>query len=263
MTDTPRLSGKDLARQALAAYKSTARTTPAAGPAKPKRKRVMRTGDGRDPVSLAVVIQGLGADVSLEAGLAGGSVIDQWATLCPQYVGLVQPVHYDDDRGRLDLRPVSHVYAAQLRLLGGQLAKQINDKMGRTVVRTIRVLPVGSIDSTQAAPAADGPDLEAPVRTREDGCPGYQDTRAIVLEHRPERPPVDPYVEEAMRRQEAALRAGRQPETEHRDAVWAQDAEQNTGPAPGSIEDSLARARAYARQQRTARAPRRAFDPAS
>lgn len=256
MTDTPQLSGRDLARQALAAYKATSRTAPTT-PAKPKRKRVIRTGDGRDPVSLAAAITGLGADIPMEAGVAGGSIIDQWATLCPQYADTVQPVAYDPQRGRLDLRPTNYAAASGLRILGGQLAKQINDKMGRPVVRTIRVLPIGNIDTTPAAPTADGQDLDAPVRTREDGCPGYQDTRAIVLEHRPERPPADPYVEEAMQRQEAALRAGRQPETEHRDA-----AEENTGPAAGSIEDSLARARAYARQQRTGRAPRRAFDPA-
>lgn len=57
----------------------------------------------------------------------------------------------------------------------------------------------------------------------------------------------------------AALRAGRQPEDEHRDAVWAQE---TTGPAAGSVEESLARARAYARQNRGGQTPRRAFDVA-
>lgn len=264
MTDTPQLSGKDLARQALAAYKATARTAPAAGPAKPKRKRVRRTGDGRDPVSIAAAIAGLGADVPLEAGVAGGSVIAQWPTLCPQYADTVQPVAYDADRGRLDLRPANYAVASGLRLLGGQLCKQINDKAGRTVVRSIRVLPVGAITSSPAeAPADPRPDTDVPVKTRADGCPGYRDALAVVLDHQPEPPPVNPYVEDAIRRQEAALRANRQPESEHRDAVWAQaDAEQKAGPAPGSVDESLARARAYARQERAGRAPRRAFDVA-
>ena len=264
MNDTPQLSGKDLARQALAAYKATARTAPTAGPSKPRRKRVVRSGDGRDPISLASAIAGLGADVPLEAGVSGGNVIDQWLTLCPQYAGTVQPVAYDTERGRLDLRPANYAVASGLRLLGGQLAKQINDKLGKPVVRSIRVLPVGNVDTPRAAAApADRPELEAPVKTRETASPGYQDARAIVLEHRPTEPAVNPYVEQAMRRQEAALRAGRQPEAEHRDAVWAQaDAEQQAGPAPGSVEESLARARAYARQQRTGQTPRRAFDVA-
>ncbi|NUS26774.1 MAG: DUF721 domain-containing protein, partial [Streptomyces sp.] len=85
MTDTPQLSGRDLARQALAAYKATSRTAPVSAPAKVKRKRTLRTGDGRDPISLAAAITGLGADIPMEAGVAGGNVIDQWPTLCPQY----------------------------------------------------------------------------------------------------------------------------------------------------------------------------------
>lgn len=262
MTDTPQLSGKDLARQALAAYKATTRTAPTPS-AKPKHRKTMRPGSGRDPISLAAAITGLGADMPLEAGLAGGSIIDQWPTLCPQYAGHIQPVAYDDTTGRLDLRPSSHTYAAQLRLLGGQLARQINDKMGRTIVRTIRVLPVGAINSSgPAAEIEQQPQPEAPVKTRADGSPGYQDARAIVLEHKPPAPPINPYVEQAMRRQEAALRAGRQPEGEHRDAVWA-EADAVSGPAAGSVEESLARARAYARQQRAGgQVPRRAFDVA-
>ncbi|NUS88762.1 MAG: DUF721 domain-containing protein, partial [Streptomyces sp.] len=85
MTDTPQLSGKDLARQALNAYKATARTAPTSAPARAKRKRTLRPGDVRDPVSLAAAITGLGADIPMEAGVAGGNVIDQWPTLCPQY----------------------------------------------------------------------------------------------------------------------------------------------------------------------------------
>lgn len=258
MADTPELSGKDLARQALAEYKKRTWAIPSKAPGqpKPKPRRFVRTGDRRDPAPIRNAFSDLSTDPRWEAGLAGGSIIDQWPTLCPQYVGLVQPVHYDEDRGRLDLRPGSHSYAAQLRLLGGQLAKQINDKMGRPVVRTIRVLPVGTIDTNPEMAADRKTDAETPVKTRQDGCPGYQDTRAIALEHRPEPPPVDPYVEQAMHRQEAALRAGR-PADPH-----PLDAEAKAGPVPGSVEESLARARAYARQTRAGQTPRRAFDVA-
>jgi hypothetical protein len=262
MTDTPQLSGKDLAFQALAAYKATARTTPTAKPARAKTSRMARTGDRRDPMSLADAIAGLNADLPLEAGVSGGTVLDQWTTLCPQYDGLVQAVAYDDTRGRLDVRPTSHAYAAQLRLLGGQVAKHINDKMGRVVVRTIRVLPVGAIEQPAAYTAVYAePSTEAPVKTRETASPGYRAALEAALTHRPDHAPTDPYTVEAMRRQEAALRAGRQPESEHREAVWADDATP-TGPAPGSLEESLARARAYARDERAGQTSRRAFDAA-
>lgn len=248
-------SGIDLAREALAAYKKHTWAIPSKtpGPAKPKPRRAIRSGDRRDPAPVRTTFADISTDPRWEAGLTGGSIIDQWPTLCPQYLGLVQPVHYEAATGRLDLRPGSHSYAAQLRLLGGQLAKQVNDKLGRPAVRSIRVLPVGAIATPQ--PAADddpGTFVRPPVRTRDDGCPGYQDALAAAIQHKPPTPSVDPYVEEAMRRQETALRAARLHGTEQ-DSKPAR-------PARDRVEESLVRARAYARQQRAGREPRRAFD---
>jgi hypothetical protein len=253
-------SGRDLAREALAEYKKRTWAIPTNNPAPAKKKprRFVRTGDRRDPAPLKEALAALSTDPDWEAGVAGGNLMDQWAILCPQYAGTVQPVSYDEKTGRLDLRPGSHSYAAQLRLLGGQLAKQINDKLGRPVVRTIRVLPVGNVSSTPDA-LPERPVAEAPVKTRETASPGYRATLEAALTHRPERRPANPYIAEAEARQVAALRANRQAEDEHRDAVWAQD---TTGPAAGSMEESLARARAYARQQAAGRTPRRAFDVA-
>jgi hypothetical protein len=210
MTDTPQLVGADLARLALANARAAARTAPTNGPARPK-KRTSRRGGGRDPITLADAISSLGADLPLEDGVAGGNLLDQWPTLCPQYDGLVQPVSYDEHTGRLDLRPSTHAYAAQLRLLGGQLARQINDKTGRPVVRTIRVLPVGRIDTpTPAATDTGQPERDAPVKTRETASPGYRATLESALAHKPDRT-VDPNVLEAIGRQETALRAHREP----------------------------------------------------
>jgi hypothetical protein len=69
---------------------------------------------------------------------------------------------------------------------------------------------------------------------------------------------------EAIARQEAALRARRQPEDEHREGYWAQqDATATAGPAPGSMEASERAARAYARRAAAGlNQPRRAFDVA-
>jgi predicted nucleic acid-binding Zn ribbon protein len=261
MSDTPTASGADLARQALAAARASAKTSPATKDRKP-RTRIQRgdRGPGRDPIAFGNLLGKVSAEQGWPVALDGGSVLNRWTELCPQFAETVQPAGYDPERRVLALRPSTHAVASGLRLLGGQLAKQINDKLGSTVVRAIRVLPVGQITTAGAftdGTAEAGP--EAPVRTREDGCPGYQNNRAIVLEHKPEPPPVDPYVAEAMARQEAALRAGRQAEGEHREAVWA-EADVSSGPVPGSVEESLARARAYARKTRAGRAPRQAFD---
>jgi hypothetical protein len=135
----------------------------------------------------------------------------------------VQPVAYDTSSGRLDLRPSSPAYATQLRLLGAQLAKQINDKLGRPVVRTIRVLPPGPITTGQDTDPADTGAPAGPVRTRETAHPGYRAALEATLAHRPDRQPTDPYTAEALARQEAALRANRLPDTEHTEAVWELD----------------------------------------
>jgi len=262
VTDTPSASGADLARMALAAARANAKTAPA--PAAKKTRRTTRTarGAGRDPQGLGAVLGKLQAEQGWDAGLGGGNLIDQWQDLCPQYVGLVQPAHYDEGTGRLDLRPASHAYATQLRMLGGQLAKQINDKLGRIVVRTIRVLPVGTIGIPAATdPASDQPAADAPVKTRETAHPGYQATLHAALTHRPERQPTNPYITEALARQEAALRAGRPDETEHRDAVWEID--RLTAGQVDQAEAVRQAAIARARQEKASgTVPRRAFDVA-
>lgn len=266
MSETAPPSGADLARQALARARSAAKTAPATKQRTPRRTR-REMGAGRDPRPLGTIVSGLAADEGWADNLGAGTITDRWSELCPTvYADSTRPVGYDQNTGTLTLRAASHTVATGLRMSEPLLVKTINDKAGRAVVRRIRVTigtdaagPRQVEASTPTVPAAP----EAPVRTREDGCPGYQDARAIVLEHQPLPPSVDRYTAEAIARQEAALRAGRPSETEHRDAVWAQDdAERKAGPAPGSMAASERAARAMARQQRARQAPRRAFDVA-
>jgi hypothetical protein len=260
MTDTPQLAGADLARLALANARAAARTAPSKT-TRTSPRRTMRRGSGRDPITLASAITALGADLPLEVGTAGGNVIDQWDGLCPQFADTVQPVAYDTDRGRLDLRPASHAYAAQLRLLGGQLAKQINDKMGRTVVRSIRVLPVGVLTARQPADAMQAVAEEAPVKTRETASEGFRRTLEVHLAAKPEHQPVNPYLQAAIARQDAVLAAPhrRESETAFTDAVA--EAERAVTPEPDRAE-AIRRA-AIARKHAGGDAPvRRAFDVA-
>ena len=261
-TTQPEPSGVDLARAALAAARAAAKTRPAEPTRKKTRtSRATRTG-GRDPLALGSAITGMMTERGWEPPEAGGSILDQWPTIAPELVGKVAAERFEHDTGVLHLRPASPAYATQLRLFQAQTLRRIQEKTGSRSVRALRILAPGGtpaaagVETGPERPTAEVP--EAPVRTREDGCVGYQDARAVVLEHRPERPPVDPYVEQAMRRQETALRAGRPPETEHSSKPEQQPAR----PAAGSVEESLARARAYARQNRAGRAPRRAFDVA-
>lgn len=175
-------SGVDMARAAFRAARAAAKAQPQKAP-RPKRQTQRRGADGRDPISLGGAITGLITDRGWEAPAKGGNVLDQWPTLCPDLATTVQPIHYDAEHGRLDLRPASHAYAAQLRLSGPQLAQHINAKMGSTAVRTIRVLAPGPVTPPTAA-AGPAPAARAeeppPVRTRDDAAPGYHRARAAI-----------------------------------------------------------------------------------
>jgi hypothetical protein len=217
---------------------------------------------GRDPQGLGGILERLTGEQGWKDNLDGGSILDQWDTLCPQYVGLVQAVAYDDTTGRLDLRPGSHAYATQLRLLGGQLAKQINDKTGRTVVRSIRVLPVGNLtpNAHAGATAATGPEPQGLVRTRDTASPGYRDALEAHLANRTEHATTNPYLAAALERQNRALThpANREPETAFTDAV----AEQEGHMRPQLDRAEQVRRAAIARKYSGDQPVRRAFDVA-
>lgn len=83
--------------------------------------------------------------------------------------------------GCLDLRPDSPAYATQLRLITSRIVRATNEVAGSEAVRTVRVLPVGSIApaSSTAAPEpvatrACTAASKAPVRTSETASEGYQ-----------------------------------------------------------------------------------------
>lgn len=259
-------SGIDLARAALAAARASAKTRPT----QPQKKtRARRTSSRRpgDPMGLGAAITGMMTDRGWEPPEQNGSIIDQWPTIAPELADKVHAVRYEHDTGTLHLRPLSPTYATQLRLYQTQILAKVQQAPSGASVRALRILPVGAAPEPAAAAPAEPdpkPEPQGPVKTRETASVGYQQARALVLEHRPAPPPINPYVEEARQRQIAALRANRQPQTEDREAHWAQaDAEQTAGPRPGSSEASRQAAIAYKRQdQAGTTVPRRLFGAA-
>jgi len=264
MTNIPQASGRDLARQALAAYK--AGRTPGQGPSGPGRKKTRRLREdrtgGRDPVGLGALLGRIADEQAWTTSLDGGNIIDQWPTLCPQYVGKVQPLEFREDKGQLIVRPCSDAYAAQLRLLGGQLCKQINDKLGSVVVKSLGVLPVGQVTIPQAAVDEPKPTAPAaPVNTPETASPGYQKTRAVARDHKPDRTSLlAPAARAAIERQNQALRSRREPEEAFTELVAQIELlEKQAGPPSGSLEASIRAALAH-KHSGPAAEPRRLFE---
>ncbi|MFF6844689.1 DciA family protein [Streptomyces tanashiensis] len=248
-------SGADLARQALAAYKVGRR--PGTGPIAPVRRPQRRRSDGRDPQTFATVLERLGTEQGWAAGVRGGDILDRFTELCPQFEGRVIAVAWHAEAGRLDLRPGSHAYAANLRLLGRQLCQQINAKLGSDTVQAIGILPVASLAPSPSTPVPVPPEpAPAPVRTREVASAGYHRALAAHREHRGEPANLTEFaerVEAARARQDAALTARRLPPEEHAEYLAQlaieQQKEQHERP-PTGIEASIRAARQYARTGR-------------
>ncbi|QWA26838.1 DUF721 domain-containing protein [Streptomyces osmaniensis] len=257
----PNASGADLARQALAAARAAAKTAPA--PAGKKTRRTMRVhrGEQGDPQGLGTVLQKLTDQQGWNDSIGGGNLLDQWPQICPtELATTVQPAAYDPERGLLSLRPCSPAYATQLRLFQHTLVQHLNRALGRRAVRSIRILAptaAAPAPATEAIPLPAAP--EPSPAPRKPAPEGYKLARQLLQENRPERQPGNPYVAEADARQIAALRANREPETAHREAVWASEP---TGPEPGSMAASEAAARAYARRHPRSTDVPRAFDVA-
>ncbi|MFG3244168.1 DciA family protein [Streptomyces sp. NPDC048157] len=252
--------GRDLARLALAQYKASAKTTKVTAPAR-RLRPAARAGSRRDPAGLGSVLADVTGELGWQSGVEGGGILERWPELCPQYVGKVEPVHYDAERRVLELRPCSPAYAAQLRLLGGQLAKQINDKVGSEVVRAIRPLAVGQIGAATADRSATAPQqaAAAPVKTRDTASPGYQAALAAIRPKTPSTP--DTRVVKAMQRQARAML--REPETAFTDATMARQELEETAATENSdpLLASIQAARAY-KHGGADQLVRRAFDVA-
>ncbi|MFI2620438.1 DciA family protein [Streptomyces sp. NPDC018584] len=225
MSDSPNASGLDLARQALAAYKATAKAAPATPKAARRTRRVVRTGERRDPLALGATLNRLSGEQGWQVSLGGGDLLDRWAALCPQFADTVHPEGFDADHGLLVLRPSTDSTAATLRLLGGQLAKQINDKVGKPLVARIRILPVGHhrvSTPSPSRPATEEAHRPAPpVRTRETASPGYRQALEAARAHRVEHHKRNPLLQAAIEHQNAALAhpANREPQTAFTDYV--------------------------------------------
>jgi hypothetical protein len=270
MSDQPQ-SGRDLARQALAAYKATRSTHPAGKPTGRTRTARRDRGTGRDPVAFGAVVGTLNAEQGWGAALTGGSITDRWATLCPtQYADKLRPAGFDPASGTLQLVTDSPAVATDLRILGSMLIQHLNKQLpasgGKPPIRRLTV-QIGNVGghSRATAPTPPTPALEpAPVRTRETASPGYQRARAAAFAHRPER---DQLLDEKIR---AAIEDGnrwlanprnRQPEDAFPDAVEAQErAAAAAGPEPGTLEAAVQAALAYKRSGGHHREVRRAFE---
>ncbi|MEV6840870.1 DciA family protein [Streptomyces sp. NPDC051133] len=209
MTETPQLSGVDLARVALRAAKVAAQKNGGGRTVQPKPRTtsVVRRG-GREPMGLGAAIGTLVTERAWELPAAGATLRDRWAAIAPELAGHVAAVSYDADSGQLAVCPESAAWATKTRLEQTRIVAAANKSAGRTVVRSLRILAPGALPMPE--PADPDPEPAAvpagPPRTRETASGGY---RRALAAHQEAAPPsrVDPAIEEAVERQTRAMRA--------------------------------------------------------
>ncbi|MEU8550480.1 DUF721 domain-containing protein [Streptomyces roseoverticillatus] len=155
------LEGKpDLARIALRqARKDAARRRSA--PTRAPRRREPRKRHAQ-PVALSTVVEEMTREMQRSFGLIS-PVITQWASLAGPLAHGTTAVAFDPHAGELILRAASPAWLTQTRLLGPALVRHLNERMGDTTVRTVRVLPhqPGTLAATRPAPSRQ--DHEPPV----------------------------------------------------------------------------------------------------
>ncbi|MFB7435095.1 DUF721 domain-containing protein [Streptomyces microflavus] len=133
MTTEPKISGVDLARQALLAAREAAKKNGAARH-KPKRRAttVVRR-EGREPLGLGSAISRMMTERGMAAPVAGGSVLADFDTILaavvPELAGRVQAVAFDAETGRLDVVPDLPAAGTQLRWSAPKLIAAANEKV--------------------------------------------------------------------------------------------------------------------------------------
>ncbi|WP_331740604.1 DUF721 domain-containing protein (plasmid) [Streptomyces cyaneofuscatus] len=150
-----------------------------------RRRATTTRRDGQEPSGFAAVLAGLMADQAREFPAAGGTILDRWpniaATVAPQLPDHAAAVAFHPETGQLDLRPESPAYPTQLRLISARIITAANATTG--TVRTIRVLPPGTVPSDQPArPASPSPAPaapQAPAKAPETPTDGYREAIAL------------------------------------------------------------------------------------
>ncbi|MEY2231345.1 DciA family protein [Streptomyces sp. BF23-19] len=113
---------------------------------------------------------------------------------------------FDPESGHLTVCPESSAWAAKVCLEQARVIAAANAAASRTVVRSLRILPPGTVPAPDPADDTPAPGRTSmgPVKTRETACAGYR--RALAAHQKvavPRR--VKPGIAEAVQWQNAAM----------------------------------------------------------
>mgnify|MGYP001946049936 CR=1 len=138
-----RLSGVELARQALAKARAEAKArgaVPQGQPRRPRRDRVPRRGE---PQTFGEAVRAWLIEHGWQEQVAIGGVFGRWSQIVGDRLAEhVRPQTYAD--GELVVSVDSPAWATQVRAMAPQLVRRLNEELGHGTVRCIRVATPGS-----------------------------------------------------------------------------------------------------------------------
>lgn len=147
MTDDDRKTGADLARDAMARARASAkqrgayRTSPTAGRAKreAKRRDSQPFSSGRDPLAMSDAVDTLLRRMGWTEQIEVSGVTGRWRDVVgDQIADNCEPLGFDD--GILTVKAKSTAWATQLAIMSGQIRHRINEEFGRDIVRELKVV---------------------------------------------------------------------------------------------------------------------------
>ncbi|MFB8020756.1 DUF721 domain-containing protein [Streptomyces rubiginosohelvolus] len=205
MTAESRLSGVDLARQALLAAREAAKKNGASSK-KPKRRTTTAVRrEGREPLGLGSAISQMMTERGMSAPAVGGSVLTDFDTILaavvPELAGRVHAVAFDAGSGRLDVVPD---LPAHLRWSTPKLVAAANERMRGANVRVLHVLPPAPLKAglaTAAAEAAPPPTAPSAPTQRADPPEGYHEAIAAHRATWTQQQHLNPKIQAAAERQ--------------------------------------------------------------
>jgi predicted nucleic acid-binding Zn ribbon protein len=144
--DPNRKSGADLARDAMARARASARqrgayrTSPTAARAKreTKRRESQPFAGGRDPLAMSEAVETLLRRMGWTEQIEVSGVTGRWREVVgDQIADHCEPLGFDE--GVLTVKASSTAWATQLTIMSGQIRHRINEEFGRDIVREIKV----------------------------------------------------------------------------------------------------------------------------
>jgi hypothetical protein len=162
----------------------------------------LRACSGREPLGLGAAIGALVIERARELPAAGATLRERWAAIARNLPSTSRR-RLRRRLGPLTVCSESAAWAPKARLEQARDIEAANTSAGHTVLRSLRILALGTVPTRESTDADPAPAAAGSVRTRATASDGYRRALAAHQVAPPRR--VDPSIADAVERQTAAM----------------------------------------------------------